>query len=125
MSESPVSDLGDMDAKSPKVAGVKLREIDNGSRFQGIAEKIAQDKFCHINYYYPGGREAFPMREDMRRVAKFYPYAKGGPLFVDDLVHKKDEPKISEKKEIMKKLGHRYLILKQGMTETDALEQIA
>lgn len=104
----------------------KIQAIAKKSReLLTVAEKIAQDKFCQRNHRWPGGQQAFPFNSKMHYVDKFYPYAEGGPLFVDEPTRKDDLEQFKLKEEAMKELGHRYLLLKPGMTEVDALEALA
>jgi hypothetical protein len=104
---------------------VKMREVVRPGNFVGLAEKLAEDKLCQLNYYYPGGKEAFPVHPEMQFVGKYYPYANGGPLFIDELRNFEKTNKFHEKKAVMRKLGHRYLVISFGMTEMDAREQLA
>lgn len=104
----------------------KIQAIAKKSRqLETVAEKIAEDKFCQRNHIWPGARQAFPFNSKMHYVDKFYPYAEGGPLFVDEPTRLSDLKQYELKAEAMKKLGHRYLVIKPGMTEIDAREVLA
>lgn len=104
----------------------KIQSIANHSRkFQTIAEEIAQDKFQERNHRWPGAKEAFPFNKILWTVHKFFPYAQGGPLFVDEPTRKEKLDTYKIKQEAMKKLGHRYLILTEGMKYHEALEALA
>lgn len=104
----------------------KIQAIAKRSReLLTVAEKIAQDKLCQRNHIWPGAKQAFPFNNKMQTVDKYFPYAEGGPLFVDEPTRKDDLEMFKLKEEAMKELGHRYLLLKPGMTEVDALEALA
>ena len=57
--------------------------IARRANFESVPDKLTGDKLCSINWYYPGGREAFPYKPDCRYVSRYYPNAKGGPLAID------------------------------------------
>lgn len=94
-------------------------------RSLSMIDNLAGDTFYHKNYYYPGGKAAFEMQPKMQIVDKYYPYAEGGPLFVDECTRKEDLKEYDQKVEIMAKLGHRYLLVKPGMSEMDLREAMA
>jgi hypothetical protein len=90
-------------------------------KLASIAQQVAQDSFFYVNHYYPGGRENFGDIAH-QTVDKYFPYALGGPLFIDEPQNERDENICEEKKAIMEKLGHRYIIIKRGMSEIDIME---
>jgi len=100
---------------------VRFREV----QFRSQAEKIAKDQLFYKNYYYPGGRQAFPDKPILQTVDKYFPYAEGGPLFIDEPLRTDDAKLFETKTEIMKKLGHRYVALTPGLSELDILERLA
>jgi len=107
-------------------ASAKVKAIVKKARsFDGIAETIAQDKFFQRNHIWPGSKQAFPFQPKMQTVDKYFPYAEGGPLFIDEPTRKEDLKEFSPKIEAMKKLGHRYLLIKPGMNELEAREALA
>lgn len=89
-----------------------------------ISDQVAGHGLSYRNYYWPGGKQAFPSDFRMHHVDKFYPFAQGGPLFVDE-ASQKEHRDLKAKKEIMEKLGHRYLIIQPNMTLLEATEAIA
>jgi hypothetical protein len=60
---------------------------------------LTKDAFCKINWYYPGGREAFPSNSRLWTVDRYFPYAQGGPVLADlvQLEHKFEEAKVKAK----------------------------
>lgn len=103
------------------VSSVRFREVEPRS----MAEKIANDKLYYRNYYYPGGKTEFPEFPALQTVDKFFPYAEGGPLFVDEISRTTDQKLIEKKSELMKRLGHRYVAIVPGMSELDIRERLA
>lgn len=104
-----------------KTQSVRFREVEPRS----MAEKIAKDKLYYRNYYYPGGKGAFPEFPVLQTVDKFFPYAEGGPLFVDEVSRTTDTKLIEKKTEVMRSLGHRYVAIMPGMSELDIRERLA
>lgn len=104
-----------------KLVSGRFREV----QFMSLAEKIANDQLYYRNYYYPGGRESFPEQKALQYVDKFFPYAEGGPLFIDEVSRTDDMEKVTLKEQRMQTLGHRYVAILPGMTELDIRERIA
>jgi hypothetical protein len=105
---------------------VGLREVTRPTiKAQTLAEKLANDAFHYRNWYYKGGREKFPMAPQMQYVDKYFPYAEGGPLAVDEATYLDDPNTLKLKKDILKESGVRYVCIVPGMTDLDAMEQIA
>jgi hypothetical protein len=111
--------------KGPQVRS--FQEITKPKRVDliSMAEKIANDKLCYRNYVYPGSKNLFPDSPKLQTVDKFYPYAEGGPLFVDEWANTDLKETIETKRNAMRKLGHRYLSVTPGMTELEAIESLA
>lgn len=99
----------------------RFREV----QFLSLAEKIANDQLYYRNYYYPGGRESFPEHKQLQCVDKYFPYAEGGPLFIDEVSRTDDVKMIEAKEKRMQTLGHRYVAILPGMTELDIRERIS
>lgn len=95
--------------------------------FTTLAEEIAGDYFCQLNWYYAGGETKFPNEKRMQYVSKYYPFAKDGPLAVDeetayDLF---SSDVLSLKKQTLKQLGIRYVCIKANMSLIEAMEQLS
>lgn len=74
--------------------------------------ELSKDEFCKINWYYPGGREAFPTNQKLWTVDRYFPYARGGALLCDliALPHKLKEARM--KKPFLEEKGLRYVAVK-------------
>lgn len=103
---------GTTEIREPKKVGPIMKE-----RKVTSAELLAGDRFCKINFYPDGLKEAFPNRVEMWSVDKMYPYAKPNPLYVDEPHTKEDVEKCMKKVPLMKELGYRYVILKDGVEQ--------
>lgn len=99
--------------------------FDKNTKFNGIIETITQDKFKHVSHEWSGAREKFPQEKSLWYVDYYYPYAKGGPLYVDQIKNLAHEQELMNKKEAMKLFGHRYLQVGLETQISDALEQLA
>lgn len=89
-----------------------------------LSDRVAEDNFYYLKHYFPGGLNEFRDFPNLRMVKKFYPYAKGGPLYVDEPVFEFQKEECRRKKDVMKKLGLRYIVLEDGMSKEDALSQL-
>lgn len=105
---------------------VSLREVKRPEiKPDTFIEKLANDKFHYRNYQYSGGQSKFPHAPDMWVVDKFYPYAEGGPLAIDEANHLQDTNTLMLKKQILQESGIRYLCITYGMSELEVMEQLA
>lgn len=115
-------DTDDLLNKQAQLREVKIPQRKN---LTSLAEKIANDTLFYRNHYYPGGKESFANNKALQTVDKYFPYAEGGPLFVDELSRLDSVKNYEAKKEVMKKLGHRYVAITPGMDENDIREVLA
>ena len=99
-----------------------FREVQ--PQWNSLAEKIAKDKLFYKNYYYAGGRQLFPNNPKLQTVDKYFPYAEGGPLFIDELSYLDNANEYAIKTKKMKELGHRYVAIEPKMNELDILERL-
>lgn len=92
---------------------------------------IAGDKFCRINFYHPALQAFFPGDGKRWTVDKFYPYAKGGPLYIDEprmtYSVRQSEEKIKAFEAYEKKTGikTRFLILQNGTEPLNEVEGLS
>lgn len=75
---------------------------------------------------FPGADAAYPDTLDAlyRFVSAYYPYAVGGPLYVDEPKNEKEVHRAYERQKVMKKLKHRYVIIEKDTCYEDLLEQL-
>lgn len=102
----------------------RLTLADARAELTTVAEKLAGDQFCYNRWYYPHGAKLFPLDIRAQYVSKYYPHAKNGPLLVDEPRTSTEEKFCHEKGKFLKGLGYRYIVVRNGTTEFDALEQL-
>jgi hypothetical protein len=103
---------------------VQLKEVVRKSGLD-VFEKLTNNPFYYKNWYYNGGKEKFPHAPSMQFVERYYPYAEGGPMAFDEIGPLDDVETYKLKKIILEKSGIRYVILTHGITEHEAMEQLA
>lgn len=99
--------------------------VNKNTQLSGIPELVAGDKVKYVKHEWAGARQAFPAHKSQWYVDLFFPYAQGGPLFIDQIKNETHKKTLVDKLKTMKKLGHRYLQLTSDMDVTAALEQLA
>ena len=111
----------------PEVAQAQvMREITRPKiKAQTLAEQIAGDKMQHLNYMYPGGSQKWPHQKNMWYVDRFFPFAEGGPLAVDEANFMDDIETMKLKKHVLQERGIRYICIAPGMSELEVREQLA
>lgn len=113
-------EVAELQPKEKKTIAANFREVQYSSR----AERIAKDSLYYRNHYYAGGKQIFPDKPELQTVDKYFPYAEGGPLFIDELTLM-DNPKTFEMKtQKMKELGHRYIAIDPKMTDLQIMERL-
>ena len=101
-----------------------VKKIQARRNMFSLAERVAGDTYFHRNYYFEGSRDAFKEEPDLQTVDRFFPYADGGPLYVDEPMTEFDEDNCEIKKEYMRANKFRYLVIKRGMNELDCVEAL-
>jgi hypothetical protein len=103
-----------------------LRKWDEKQEFLYPLERITQSKVCFRKEKFPGADEAYPHPQQAlyRFVSKYYPYAVGGPLYVDEPQNETEIHRAYERQKVMKKLKLRYLIVERDSTYDMLLEQL-
>ena len=87
-----------------------------------IPDQLAQDKFYYISYQLNDLKSY--LEKELVTCDRYYPYAEGGPLFMDIVSSDMDKRVFDRKKEVMKTLGFRYVVIKKGMNLIEALESM-
>ena len=90
----------------------------------GVADRVANDGFCHRNFSVPLLREAFPLTNKMWFVDKMYPYAESGPLFVDEPRSLDEKAMCEEKRKVLADAKVQYLVINENMTATDCIQEL-
>jgi hypothetical protein len=90
----------------------------------GLSAVIAEDTVCNRNWPWRNARKHFETEPLMRTVDKFYPWAKEGPLYVDEPETEGDEKNCARKRAALESEGCRYIVITKDMTEEQARAQL-
>jgi len=91
----------------------------------GVAAEVAQSTIYCRNWKFKNADKHYPHEPLMRRVEKYFPYAVGGPLYVDEPVSKLDLAQCKVKALVMKKEGLRYVFIEKDAKLSDVLMQLS
>lgn len=95
------------------------KRLARDSQFTRPTDIIAQDFFCLRNQPIPKGKELFPAEWKMQFVDLFYPYAQGGPLYID-MPLTTHEVALCERKMVeLRKREFRYTYIKNNENASD------
>lgn len=104
-----------------------LQKYESKRQFTSPVEELAQNISGVIgNVKFPGADEAFPQDNQalFRFCSKVYPYAHGGPLYVDYPKNEVEIYRAYERAKVMKKLKIRHLVIERDTTLENMLEQL-
>jgi hypothetical protein len=114
------SDVESGYAVKKDIANMALMErIQLRKANKGRAEKLAGDFQMEMKWQFPEARECFPDEPWMRFVDKYFPFAKGGALLVDEPMLDEQIERCKRKAIVLKELGYRYIMLKPISTEAE------
>lgn len=103
---------------------VDVPKSSDDAKWRSLAERIALHRLYERNKHLLILKEAFPYKPVMWTTDLFFPYAKGGPLFIDEPSLVQDVPDSEAKKEIMSKAGLRFLVIKPKMKYEDCMLEL-
>lgn len=89
-----------------------------------LSDRIANSNICTKNFKWKEADIDFPNQPWMRHVDKYYPFAEGGPLLVDEPQLKHQLQTCDLKKELLRSHGYRYLVLTKESTLESAAEEL-
>lgn len=92
--------------------------------YTALSDEIAQNLYYVRNWKWPKSDEVFPHHPDLRTVDKYYPYAKGGALLVDEPRDKHSIEWAYKKQKFLKSLGFRHIVIEENATLFEILEQL-
>ena len=130
--ESKVKRVDIVEGEIPTEAPMKpsfrraLEKFDHPREFIYPLEKITRGSVVIRQVKFPGADEAYPLVQDAlcRFVSSYYPYAEGGPLYVDEPKNPTEVDRAYRRQKIMRKLKHRYVIVEKDTTYEHLLEQL-
>jgi hypothetical protein len=102
----------------------KERQPRDMAEYIGLAAEVAQDTVYVRNTHWDGAEKFFETEPLMKTVDKWFPYAVGGPLYVDSPTSKSEERDCIRKAEAMKKLGYRYCYIGENMDLDEVQSQL-
>lgn len=118
----------DVITEDPPSQQRKLQRVTERGKFVTIADEIAKSTFYIRNYKYPNAQQLYSgsLDQDQRIVTKYYPHAKGGPLYVSEPTNLYEQKKAWEKHEVLVKNGFRHIVIENNPPTSlyDALEQL-
>lgn len=122
-------DLGVAVLPSTKPTLIKPKELKgyDAAAFLGLAAKLAQDTQYTGNWRIPNALKHFPTDPILRTVEKYFPYAVGGPIYIDEPTDDVELEQCQKKAIALHEEGMRYFIITRemhDMEEHDALEQL-
>jgi hypothetical protein len=103
---------GPLDRRLNRVIARRKKRLESD-----VLAQVAADPFHHKNWVWPGAAAAFPGNPELWEVARYYPFAKGGPLLADTI---EDEPEARRqatiKADALRKRGFRYVAVTKAAT---------
>lgn len=95
-----------------------------GDKAKSLPEQIAGHPFHYRNKFCPELQWAFDRMPRMWHVSLFFPYADGGPLYIDLPVTAEDVVDAKAKQVVMLEKGLRMVVIEQSHGYNDALAQL-
>jgi len=94
------------------LARIEHQEVA-GERFTTLAAQVAGSNVYMRNWYPDqfASRDRWPGRPRMWYVSRYFPFAKGGPLLVDEPTTELEAEACREKQKALKKQGFRHVVI--------------
>ena len=89
-----------------------------------LSENVAKSGYIIRNVSYPNARALFPFNPEHQTIERYFPVAEGGPLYVDNADTPEEITACEKKRETMKELGRRYVVLKHDTDLFAVMEQL-
>jgi len=113
----------DFDEDSPAHRNA-LRRAELKGQFISISDQVAQSNLFFRNYKLPLKVKIPVDHPDAQIVTKFYPHAKGGPLYVDEPIAAVTIDRAYLRQKILKSFGLRHIVIEKDSSLEHALEQL-
>lgn len=111
-------------SKGQVLDGAQEKDNFDHKSYLGMAFQIAESEVYCGNWKFKNADKHFPYNPLLRTVDRYFPYAKGGPLFLDLVQTKNEEQGCKLKAAAMKYEGQRYVYITAEMTLQDAIDQL-
>ena len=103
---------------------VKRERAQPSTKFTRLPQKLAHSHFYIRNYGVQALKEAFPASAAAGTVSAYFPFAEGGPLYVDEPRHPYNIEECRKKTVVMRKAGLKYVYLEKDDTLETALQKL-
>lgn len=120
----PVQELKSTDFKDPETELIKGKILPRHS-FDSTAERLAKSKHFYVNYSTKGLVDLFHGDPDYTTVDYFFPYADGGPLYLDQVFSSYDYELLQAKHKKMIGAGFRHLVFEDRDEFVVLLDQLS
>lgn len=110
----------------PSENDLKLNKTKPITHYTTTAEQVAKSKLYVRNWYVPEIKNLSPYKWSDRwcRVDKYFPYAEGGPLLVDEPDGEIDLELCLNKQKKMREWSYRYIVVDQNTKFFEAMQQL-
>lgn len=102
----------------------KIKKVDDRKKFKDLGDKLAQSTIYFRNRSWPNAKDYFDEMTDYCYVDKYYPYAEGGGLWVDEPRDEIEKKMDYEKHEVMRKLGLRHVVIEENSRLDELLMEL-
>lgn len=108
----------------PPVEWVEVKIHEDENKWRSLSERVASHRLYERNKHVNALKDAHPHRPYLWTTDLYFPYAKGGPLYIDEPQMKPDVLESEMKTAVMKKAGLRFLIIKPKMSFEDCMTEL-
>lgn len=111
--------------KAPKPQEwIEVAATPDDPKWRSLAERIAAHRLYERNKHVGFLKDAHPHRPYLWTTDFYFPYAKGGPLYIDEPALKAEAGESEMKVEFMRRAGLRFLIVRPKMTYEDCMTEL-
>lgn len=107
-----------------KAEATRLNPAKTPEERLGMAAKVAESSIYTRNWKFKNADQHYPHHPVMRRVEKHFPYAVGGPLFLDEPTADLEIQECKQKALVMAQEGLRYCYITRDMTLEEVRKQL-
>lgn len=100
---------------------IDVKPSADDPKWRSLSERVAFHRLYERNKHVGFLKIAHPHRPYLWTIDLYFPYAKDGPLYIDEPALQPDVKEAELKEQIMRDAGFRYLIIKPKMTYEDCM----
>jgi hypothetical protein len=90
-----------------------------------LPQSIAESGYYEKNKFIPLLKERFKFKPDMWTVEYYFPFSKHGEIYVESYHYPQERVQSEAKREVMREIGKRLIILGPKCNKGDAMQQLA